>query len=197
MEYFMRLPGIGPRQASRFAYTLLDEDAETLEKFGDSLKELARGVGRCAECFRGIERKNGETLCATCKSDSIEAILVVEKDQDYETVVKSGHWAGAYHVLGGTISLLNEKGRVTDRIRALFDRIARRTKNVEKPLEIVLATSATTEGDATALYIDRVLEGFVKEKRARVTRPARGISTGTEMEFADPQTLKNALANRK
>ena len=193
----MRLPGIGPRQASRFAYTLLDEDTETLEKFGDTLKELARTVGRCTECFRGIEHTDGQTLCLVCKTNTISTILVVEKDQDHETVAKSGHWSGAYHVLGGTISLLNEKSRVTDRIRALFDRIARRTKDAPKPIEIVLATSATTEGDATALYIERVLEPFVKGSKIIITRPARGISTGTEMEFADPQTLKNALMNRK
>lgn len=197
MEYFMRLPGIGPRQASRFAYTLLDEDAETLEKFGNALKDLARAVGRCAECSRGIEKKNGKTLCDKCAQDDLAAILVVEKDQDYETIAKSGHWQDAYHVLGGAVSLLNEKSRVTDRIRALFDRLARRTKTVQKPIEIVLATSATTEGDATALYIERVLEPFLKDKKIIISRLARGISTGTEMEFADPQTLKNALTNRK
>jgi len=197
MEYFMRLPGIGPRQASRFAYTLLDEDTETLEKFGDTLKDLARTVGRCAECFRSIERTNDNILCQTCNTDAIATILVVEKDQDYETISKSGHWDGAYHVLGGAISLLNEKSRVTDRIRALFDRLARRVKTASKPIEVVLATSATTEGDATALYIERVLEPFIKAGKVTLTRLGRGISTGTEMEYADPQTLKNALKNRK
>jgi len=197
VEYFMRLPGIGPRQASRFVYTLLDEDIKTIEGFADALGELARTVARCAECFRGIEKKNSNSVCDQCAGNTITAILVVEKDQDLETISKTGLWQDAYHVLGGTITLLNEKTRVTDRIRALYDRLARRTKTAEKPIEIVLATSATTEGDATALYIERVLEPFVKEKKITLTRLGRGISTGTEMEFADPQTLKNALKNRK
>ncbi len=197
IDFFTRLPGIGPRQASRFAYTLLDEDPKVIEGFSEVLRDLARTVGRCEECFRGMERRADTTLCSTCTNDAIGAFLVVEKDQDYETISKSGLWEGAYHVLGGTISLLNEKSRVTERIRALYDRLARRTKTAEKPIEVVLATSATTEGDTTALYIERVLEPFLKDQKIIISRLGRGISTGTEMEYADPQTLKNALKNRK
>ncbi len=196
IEYFMRLPGIGPRQASRFAYTLLDEDKRTIEGFGNALKDLEKHVGRCSECFRSITKKNGEEICAACSVESLTAILVVEKDQDLETIAKSGIWEGAYHVLGGTISLLNEKTRVTERIRTLYERLERRLKK-KNSIEIVLATSATTEGDSTALYIERVLEPFTKEKKITLSRLGRGISTGTEMEYADPQTLKNAFKNRK
>jgi recombination protein RecR len=195
IEYFMRLPGIGPRQASRFAFTLLDEDAHTIEGFSDALRELARSVARCEECFRAIGNTDNVVLCSTCHG-TIHAILVVEKDQDFETISKTGIWPDAYHVLGGAISLLNEKTRVTERIRSLYERLDRRVKK-DAPIEVVLATSATTEGDSTALYIERVLEPFVKNKRITLTRLGRGISTGTEMEYADPQTLANALKNRK
>ena len=197
IEYFMRLPGIGPRQASRFAYNLLDQDQKTIEGFAAALGELSSSVSRCKECFRGIEKKNGKNFCESCARDEINAVLIVEKDQDIETISKTGLWHDAYHLLGGTISLMNEKTRVTDRIRALFDRIAQRTKTTKKPIEIVLATSATTEGDTTALYIERVLEPFLKDQKIIISRLGRGISTGTEMEFADPATLKNALKNRK
>lgn len=195
IEYFTRLPGIGPRQASRFAFTLLDEDQRTIEGFADSLRELARSVSRCTECFRAIENGEGATLCLTCRND-IHAILIIEKDQDLETISKTGIWQDAYHVLGGTISLLNEKTRVTDRIKSLYERLDRRAKK-DSSIEVVLATSATTEGDSTALYIERVLEPFIKDKRITLTHLGRGISTGTEMEYADPATLKNALKNRK
>ncbi|MSR75997.1 MAG: recombination protein RecR [Candidatus Ryanbacteria bacterium] len=196
IDFFTRLPGIGPRQASRFAYTLLDEDQSTLKGFARALEALADQVSRCEECFRGVETADGKK-CSTCKLGAFNALLIVEKDQDFETVSKSGLWDGGYHVLGGTISLLNEKTRVTERIRALYDRIGARAKGRETPLEIVLATSLTTEGDATGLYIERVLEPYIKNKSIALTRLGRGISTGTEMEFADPQTLKNALKNRK
>ena len=134
-------------------------------------------------------------MCLTCRND-IHAILIIEKDQDLETISKTGIWQDAYHVLGGTISLLNEKTRVTDRIKSLYERLERRAKK-DSPIEAVLATSATTEGDSTALYIERVLEPFIKDKRITLTHLGRGISTGTEMEYADPSTLKNALKNRK
>jgi recombination protein RecR len=195
IEYFMRLPGIGPRQASRFAYTLLDEDASTIEGFEGALAELRQSVTRCSECFRSIET-SGKNLCGICVQGVPRAILVVEKDQDLETVQKSGLWPEAYHVLGGTISLLNEKTRVTERIRSLYERLDCHTKN-DVSIEVVLATSATTEGDSTALYIERILESFIKNKRISLTRLGRGISTGTEMEYADPQTLSSALKNRK
>lgn len=194
IDFFTRLPGIGPRQASRFVSTLLDEDTKTIEEFAQSLKELASSVGRCKECFRSIDTSGATQRCSSCTSN-LQPILVVEKDQDLETITKSGVWNGGYHVLGGTISLLNEKTRVTDRIKALYERITERSKT--QLIEVVLATSATTEGDATALYIERVLEPFTKEQKIQLSRLARGISTGTEMEFADPQTLKNAITNRK
>ena len=192
----MRLPGIGPRQAARFAYTLLDEDKTTIQGFSDVLGELGKIVGRCDECFRSIERKNGVTKCPLCDQGAFHAILVVEKDQDLDTILKSGVWREAYHILGGAVSLMNEKTRVTERIRALYHRVEKRSKT-NSPLEIVLATSATTEGDSTGLYIERVLEPFIKDKKITLTRLGRGISTGTEMEYADPQTLKSALSNRK
>lgn len=194
IEFFMRLPGIGPRQASRFASTLLDEDSETLEAFGENLKRVAKEVTRCEDCFRSTKKNGDQSLCSRC-SGTIHAILVVEKDQDLETIEKSGIWHDAYHELGGTISLLNEKSRVTERIKALYDRVAKRTK--ENNLEIVLATSATTEGDATCLYIERVLEPFLKTKQVKITRLGRGISRGSELEFTDPETLKSALENRR
>lgn len=191
----MRLPGIGPRQASRFAYTLLDEDEKTIEGFEKALARVRGTIARCGECFRSIER-NGKNLCTVCAQSTPKAILIIERDQDLETIAKTGLWPDAYHVLGGTISLLNEKSRVTERIRSLFERVEKGLKE-SSPIEVVLATSATTEGDSTALYIERVLEPFTKNKRIILTRLGRGISTGTEMEFADPQTLQNALKNRK
>lgn len=194
IDFFMRLPGIGPRQASRFVSALLDEDHETVQAFSQALHELASSTSRCSECFQNIDSTKG-TKCAICQSPTISRILVIEKDQDLETIAKSGAWDGAYHVLGGTVAVLNEKSKATERIKALYHRAQNRAKT--HPLEIVLATSATTEGDATAMYIERVLEPLTKELPITISHLARGISTGTDMEFVDPQTLKNAIKNRK
>lgn len=196
INYFTRLPGIGPRQAARFAYALLDEDKKTIHGFSDALRALEQYAGRCEECFRSIEKKNNEMLCEQCKKVPLISILVVEKDQDVAAIAETGIWKHAYHILGGTISILNEKSRVTERIKTLYSRIEQRLTR-EPALEIVLATSATTEGDSTALYIERVLEPFIKNKKVTFTRLGRGISTGGEIEYTDLDTLSSALKNRK
>ena len=125
MEYFMRLPGIGPRQASRFAHKLIDEDKRVIEGFQKALADLSALVGRCRECHKPIDKNWGDDICVSCKQGGLKAILVVEKDQDYETVSKSGVWQDSYHVLGGTVSLMNEKTRVTERIKTLYERTIR------------------------------------------------------------------------
>ncbi|MEK7643306.1 MAG: toprim domain-containing protein [Patescibacteria group bacterium] len=196
IEHFSRLPSIGPRQASRFVSFLLDENPDVLKNFGETIITLSSATARCTECFRIIEAGK-EARCSDCMREPLGAILVLEKDQDLDAVLKSGAWNQAYHVLGGTISLMNEKNRVTDRMKALFDRLERRLGTQDTAVEVVLATSATVEGDSTALYIERILEPFIKSKRVSLTRLGRGLSTGSEIEYADPETIVHALSHRR
>ncbi|MBI3420528.1 MAG: recombination protein RecR [Candidatus Sungbacteria bacterium] len=195
IHYFQRLPGVGPRQASRFTYSLLDEPRETVIAIAAALKALTEKTERCAMCFRARETTSP---CQSCNASETERrILVVEKDQDAETVEKSGMWRGTYHIIGGTISPLREDTILTHRIRGLYERVASLAR-AKKSVEIVMALSATANGEATQAYIEKILEPFLTPKgQAKITRLGRGLSTGAEIEYADPNTLSHALKNRK
>lgn len=195
IHYFQRLPGVGPRQASRFAYALLDEPSETVRAIRDALKELTEETKRCPTCFRACEKTS---RCQWCNaSEGVSRILVVEKDQDAETVEKSGVWRNAYHITGGTISPLRDDPLLTHRLHGLHTRVASLAKT-KKDIEIVLALSATANGEATQSYIEKILEPFLAPKgQVKITRLGRGLSTGAEIEYADPSTLSHALKNRK
>lgn len=195
IQYFQRLPGIGPRQASRFAYALLDEPSEIIHALARALKELTENTERCSTCFRACEKT---AQCQGCNTrEAPNRILVVEKDQDAETVEKSGVWRGAYHITGGAISPLREDAILMNRIRGLYERVAPLAKT-QKDIEIVMALSATANGEATQTYIEKILEPFLTPKGSvKLTRLGRGLSTGAEIEYADPSTLSHALRNRK
>lgn len=195
IHYFQRLPSVGPRQASRFAYALLDEPRETIVAIARALKALTEETERCSICFRACEKT---ARCQSCNtSEGVSRILVVEKDQDAETVEKSGVWRGTYHITGGTISPLRDDSLLTHRLHGLHARVASLAKT-KKDIEIVLALSATANGEATQTYIEKILEPFLAPKgSAKITRLGRGLSTGAEIEYADPSTLSHALKNRK
>lgn len=195
IQYFQRLPGVGPRQASRFAYALLDEPPETVRAIRNALKELTEETDRCPTCFRAREKIS---RCQSCNTEGMEhRILAVEKDQDAETVEKSGLWRGAFHITGGTISPLREDANLANRMRGLHERVASLIKT-KKDIEVVMAFSATANGEATQAYIEKILEPFLAPKGpVKLTRLGRGLSTGAEIEYADPATLSHALKNRK
>lgn len=195
IHYFQRLPGVGPRQASRFAYSLLDEPRETVVAIAAALKALTEETERCPTCFRASEKTS---RCQSCNTSETERrILVVEKDQDAETVEKSGVWRSTYHIIGGTISPLREDVVLANRIRGLYERVASLAR-AKKNVEIVMALSATANGEATQAYIEKILEPFLAPKGpVKITRLGRGLSTGAEIEYADPSTLSHALKNRK
>jgi recombination protein RecR len=206
IQLFQRLPGVGPRQASRFAYALLDESPDIQRALRHALAILAEDVERCPTCFRAKEKGK---QCESCKFEmsayqdidsggsSSHRILVVEKDQDVETIEKSGLWRGAYHVAGGLISPLREDALLSGRLRGLHERVAR-LASTQKEMEIVMAFSATPQGEATQRYLEKILEPFCAPKGpVKITSLARGLSTGAEIEYADPGTLSHALKNRK
>lgn len=192
-EIFQRLPGIGPRQARRFSYALLEEKDETIEALAGMLLKLKNKVKRCARCFRVFEDGRGEEcdICCVPGRDK-STLLVIEKDIDLENMEKAGVYQGLYHVLGGVISPLKPESQKNLRLKELYNRAEK-----ENLKEIIIAFSANTEGDATAIYIWRILEPLLEKKKIRLTRLGRGLSTGAELEYSDRNTLKNALENRK
>lgn len=199
IDLFMKLPGIGPRQASRFAFHILKSNGLAAE-LDEALKSLDEKIGFCPQCFRTLE-KNGASaeLCILCrdpKRNRIE-IAVVEKESDLENLEKTGAYRGLYHVLGGVLSPLDSDSPKKLHLKELHERIKTVLASQSGQCEVILATSATTEGDLTALYIERVLAPLKEQYPAlKITRLGRGLSLGSELEYADEVTLKNALTNR-
>lgn len=188
---FERFPGIGPRQAQRFVQFLLRSPSSVRRELIESVQGLATSVRMCPECRRYHAAE--EAVCSICANPERDQSLmaIVASDADLSALERSGTYRGRYFVLGGTISLANENmGNL---------RIAELKKTVTtRPdlIEVVLAFPANPEGDATANHIrHELLEMTDFDKQ--ITTLGRGLSTGSELEYADPETLKSALDNRK
>jgi recombination protein RecR len=188
---FERFPGIGPRQARRFVYYLLAATPSDRNRLADLVTKLGMDIRQCGMCMR-FSPTNGDGLCTYCADQSRDdsQLMLVEKDQDLTAVERANAYKGRYFVLGGIITLAG-KGAIRERdlIRVVE---ARSKKGLS---EIVLALSATNEGEHTA---DRVRELLSPLRGSiRITQLGRGLATGSELEYSDPQTLSSALQNRK
>lgn len=199
IDLFTELPGIGPRQAARFAFFLF-KNKEISTELSRSLAYLHEATAMCFQCYRTVEKKNGgDSLCPLCADArrNPRQIAVVEKESDLINLEKTGAFHGLYHVLGGLVSPLDASSPKRIRLKELYLRIDKLLSS-GNTAELILATSPTTEGDATALYIERIIQPL-KEKYGGLTvsRLGRGLSLGTDVEYSDEATLKNALTNRK
>lgn len=192
------LPGVGPRQAARMAFFIFHHGDQYAPLLIDSIQAIQNDVGSCKECFRSIEKKKGQELCEYCGNPQRNQgmVCVVEKEIDIPNIEKSGAYKGLYHVLGGVFSPLDSDSPKKLRLDDFYKRIQSILKS-GKTLELIIATSQNTEGDATALYLERILEPFKKEFPAfSISRLGKGLSVGTEVEYADEVTLQNAIAHR-
>ena len=191
ISIFERFPGIGPRQAQRFVQYLLRSSPALRRELTDAIQALGTGVRQCSECMRYYS--GAEKVCGICRNPERDDayLAIVASDADLAALERSGTYSGHYFVLGGTISLASEKQSGL-RFKQLHEAIARRK---ERGLEeVILAFPANPEGDATA---ERVRQEVSVEKNAHITSLGRGLSTGSELEYADPDTLKSALENRR
>lgn len=192
-EIFRQLPGIGPRQARRFVYALLEKESGFLARFASLLTRLPSQVKRCESCFWAFEHADGATcrFCANPNRDQT-TLVVVERDSDLTTIERSGIYSGQYLVLGGVVAPLKTEPYKGLRLKELYQKV------VESPIaEIILALSATADGEATGRYIERMLEPISRKKNIRLTRLGRGLSSGAELEYSDGETIKHAFQNRK
>ena len=187
-ELMSEFPGIGPRQARRFVQYMLRKANQWRAELARGILDLARMVSPCAECLRYTENtENGLCrLCANADRD-IETLMVVEKDVDIDGVEASEAYRGRYFVFGGLLSLTGRKNGAHTEV--LFKRVRR-----SEPKEIIFALAATPEGDYTARELMRELA--IKHPTMRLTLLGRGLSVGGEIEYADRETLRNALKNR-
>lgn len=181
-----RLPGVGPKTAQRMAFHLLERDRDGARAIADALNETLKKVIRCRRCNTFSEKE----LCDVCASPKREpeVLCVVETPADLESVEQSAVYQGMYFVLMGHLSPLDGIGPdelALDRLVDLVDR--------EKISEVILATNLTAEGEATAEYIHQLLA----ERSVRITRIARGVPVGGELEYLDQGTLFQAFADRR
>ncbi|MGB2580822.1 MAG: toprim domain-containing protein [Minisyncoccia bacterium] len=195
---FMKFPGIGTRQAKRFVYFLLAQDPHFVDSLAREISALKKDITQCAGCFRFYQKRtssNSSTLCDICVDDADSStLMVVEKDTDLESVRRSGGYAGRYFILGGTIPVLERDPASKIRIRELLERIE--GSATDGLTEIILALSVNPEGDFTHDYILKALTPLAEQLGITITTLGRGLSTGTELEYSDSDTLKHALKNR-
>jgi len=191
---FEKFPGIGPRQAGRFVQYLLRNSPAIRRELVESVQALGRSVSQCAECMRYHSDKG--KVCRMCgNAERDDAFLaIVASDTDLSALEKSATYRGRYFVLGGTLDLASDK---TDRLR-IEQLLASLPKRVEKGLkEVIFAFPANPEGDATAVRLREIMAVIDVAHRYKVTTLGRGLSTGSELEYADPETLKAALETRR
>lgn len=189
IEIFSRFPTVGPKTAARFVFYLLKKPKEDIEELIEAIKKLKKNVKYCFLCFKPFEEEG--IHCEICKNPSRDKSLlcIVEKEVDLEVLEKTKTYKGLYFILGGTVSKLKKEDIKKLRIKELKERV----KNDKEIREIIIATNPTVEGEATALYLERVLKPFNK----KVTRLGKGLPIGGELEYADKETLREALEGRK
>ncbi len=185
---FERLPGIGPKTASRLAFYLLRAPEEIPQDLSDALDGLKSRIAFCEECFNITEA--GRKRCEVCEDPRRDAgvICVVEEALDVLALERTGAYQGRYHVLHGVLSPIEGIGPDEIKVRPLIERVGRGGVR-----EVILATNPSMEGDATALY----LQGQLKPFQVHVTRLARGLPVGGDLEYADQSTLLKALSGRR
>ena len=194
-EIFKEFPGIGERQARRFVYFLMAKNGVYADNLAKLIQDLKKEVAQCKECFRFfILSGDAKNVCEICRDANADApmLMVVEKDSDLESVKSSGVYKGKYFILGGLVPIVEKNTKKQIRINELKNRIK---KNSTK--EIILAFSLNPHGEHTDQYVRNELKDLVKELKVKISSLGRGLSTGTELEYSDNDTLKNALKNRQ
>ncbi len=197
--YFERFPGIGARQAKRFVFHLLNLSSSDLKELSELIANLNQNVTSCRECMRYFTRhQSGDNLCVICADPNRDRqkVMVVSHDSDIPAVERSGVYDGLYFVLGGTVPLMSDT-KVTNKLKtpALRQLLEERVKAAE--LEVILGFATNPDGENTARYIESVIAKLSEPNKYRISRLGRGLSTGSELEYSDPETIKNALWGRK
>lgn len=188
VEELGRLPGVGPRTAERYAYYLLRSDPHRVAQLAGAVAQLHDQVGYCKKTFALVEKDQELSPLYTDPDRNKKQVAVVEEPLDVVALERTGQFKGTYHVLGGAISPIDGIGPEQLHIPELLKRIDE--DNVE---EIILAMNASVEGESTALYLQKQ----IGDRTVRITRLARGLPVGIDLEYADQITLGHALEGRQ
>lgn len=196
-ELFAHFPGIGPRQARRFVYYLLGKSPASIAEFIKLIEEVRKATSECPQCHRLFINSTKQAVCSVCADPSRDAstLMIVARDSDFESIEKSGVYKGMYFILGGTVPILDKEPEKRIRLRTLLERVEKQT-----PKEIILSLNTTPDGEHTASIVKDALRNIATNNStlysSKVTILGRGLSTGAELEYADSETIRNALQNR-
>lgn len=188
IEAFGALPGVGPRTAERYAYYLLRHGQDAPIKLAGALQALQNGVGYCEKTFALVPAGQKLSDLYTDPRRDKQVVAIVAEPFDVVALEKTGQFNGTYHVLGGLVSPIDGVGPEQLRIKELVKRI-----DEDRVKEIILATNASVEGESTALYIQQQ----IGDRKVKITRLARGLPIGVDLEYADQITLGRALEGRQ
>ena len=184
VEEFSRLPGVGKKTATRYAYKIINMSENQVKSFADSLLKAKESVHFCKICGNWTD----SDICAICTKGNQKVVCVVAEPKDILSLEKVRDFGGVYHVLHGLLDPMNGKGPQDINIKGLLERVQKYDVK-----EVIMATSPTVEGEATAMYIAKLL----KPLNVLVTRIAQGVSLGTDLEYVDEVTLTRAIQDRK
>lgn len=184
IEYFRSLPGVGKKTAQRYAFFIIENNRDKAVNFAKAIVEVKDKVKLCSVCGN----YSSEAVCPICQRRNRQIVCVVQEPKDIISIEKAKSFDGTYHVLFGCINPLENKGPNDIHIKELLSRVSQ--DNIK---EVIMATNPDVEGEATAMYIAKIL----KPMGVKVTRLAQGISMGSDIEFADEVTLSKAIADRK
>ena len=184
IEQFRTLPGVGHKTAQRYAFSIIEGKKERAERFSSAIIEAKEKIGFCKVCGNFTDRE----ICPICQNRNRKIVCVVKEPKDVIAMEKVKTYQGVYHVLFGTISPLEHRGPNDIKIKELLSRV--QEDGVE---EVIMATNPDVEGDATAMYIAKLISPL----GVKVTRIAQGIAMGSDLEYADEVTLSKALEARR
>ena len=197
ISLFETFPGVGGRQARRFAFHVLTLPENDTKELARLIENLNATVTECQSCHRFFSTTQAETVCAICAANNRDhsRLLVVERDTDIQAIERASMYDGLYFVLGGTVPLLNNKQNHKLRGGALKATVEARI-NENQLSEVILGFSINPDGENTARFVESILDPLLKQVDGKISYLGRGLSTGSELEYADAETIKNALQNR-
>lgn len=195
-EKFKEFPGIGARQAKRFVYFLLHKNPHFAKSLSEEILKIKNAIKQCPSCFIFFQKKDGD-LCEVCSNQKTDksSLLIVEKDADYENIRKSKIYNGMYFVFGGLVPIVTKETPSFVRVNELVKKIKTYIKENDLK-EVIIAMALSPQGEHTDLYIRETLSKIDGFEKVKVSSLGRGLSTGSELEYADGDTLKNAIKNR-
>ncbi len=197
-EQFSEFPAIGSRQARRFVYYLLTRNPGYLNELADLIRDLKKNIHECVSCHQFFQQTVQHSQeCEICRSPQRDnsLLMLVSRDVDLHNIEKTHTYNGKYFVLGGSVPILEKAPETRIRSKELLKLVETRL-STDTLSEIIIAMNLTPEGENTGEYIESILKPITNPKNVKISHLGKGISTGTEIEYSDSETIKNALKNR-